>query len=117
MAFSHGGGALGAILGRLDTGFKETGGYPAKVSRSPSEQAQDFFYDSNVLDPVYLRYLATKVVPGRVFGGTDYPYDIMQREPARWVREAGLDAKTLESVSVGAASLFLDEDLKKVILG
>nr|WP_255247050.1 amidohydrolase family protein [Sphingopyxis sp. GW247-27LB] len=115
IGFSHGGGALGAILGRLDTGWERTDGYAANVQRRPSEQARALFYDSNVYDPAYLRHLATTVVPGQVFAGTDYPYEIMQQAPASFIHGLGLNAADLESLSIGAASRFLDEDLSSAL--
>jgi aminocarboxymuconate-semialdehyde decarboxylase len=116
VGFSHGGGALGSILGRLDIAWNRSDGYGGKAVRRPSEQAQSFFYDSNVYDPRYLRYLTMEVAPGRVFGGTDYPYDIMQTDPVGFVAGLGLDAICLDSLSIGAASQFLAEDFQAVIV-
>lgn len=115
LAFSHGGGALGSILGRLDVGWTRTEGFGGKAQRSPSEQARALFYDSNVYDPNYLAHLATSVVPGRVFGGTDYPYEIMQQAPAAFIRDLGVAPEVVDSLSVGAASAFLSEDLLQVL--
>ena len=106
IGFSHGGGALGAILGRLDQGWRAAG----SRGRAPSEQARALFFDSNVYDPVYLRCLATELVPGRVFMGTDYPYPIMQRDPAGFIRSLGLDDAAAGSLRRGAALAFLGED-------
>jgi aminocarboxymuconate-semialdehyde decarboxylase len=75
----------------------------------PSEQAKALFYDSNVYEPAYLAELATRIAPGRVFAGTDYPYDIMQDDPAAFLATAGLSADQLASLRSGAASAFLDE--------
>lgn len=111
IGFSHGGGALASILGRLDTGWHHTGGFGGKLSRRPSEAARDMFYDSNVYAPEQLRHLCTQVMPGQVFAGTDYPYDIMQVAPAAFIRDLGLDARAHESLCVGAASAFIGEDL------
>lgn len=108
IGFSHGGGTLGASIGRLQLGwqtFKAAEGQ----SLAPMEQARRFFYDSNVYDPAYLAYLATTFAPGQVFAGTDYPYQIMQPDPARWIREMGLPADVEQSVSSGAAQRFLAE--------
>jgi aminocarboxymuconate-semialdehyde decarboxylase len=115
IGFSHGGGALGSILGRLDTGWHATDGFKQRAHASPSATARQMFYDSNVYDPAYLKFLAETALPGRIFTGTDYPYDIMQRSPAEFISSAGLDARALASVRVGAASEFLGEDLTQVM--
>lgn len=110
IAFSHGGGTLGASIGRLQLGwelFKSADG----ESLAPMEQARRFFYDTNVYDPDYLTYLATTLAPGQVFGGTDYPYQIMQKDPARWIRDMGLPTDVEQSIFSGAAGRFLAEAL------
>lgn len=111
VGFSHGGGALASILGRLDTGFQHTNGYGGKLSRRPSETARSLFYDSNVYSHEQLRHLCASIAPGQVFAGTDYPYDIMQADPVSFIGDLGLEAEALASLSVGAASLFMGEDL------
>jgi aminocarboxymuconate-semialdehyde decarboxylase len=109
IAFSHGGGALGSILGRLDTGWERTRGYGVESLRKPSEQARGFFYDSNVYDPLYLRHLVRDVAPGQVFLGTDYPFSIMQNDPAGYLHRGGFDLSEVASLRSGAAEKFLGE--------
>jgi aminocarboxymuconate-semialdehyde decarboxylase len=108
IGFSHGGGALGSILGRLDKGWSSGGRYGIENMCKPSDQARRLFYDSNVYDPAYLRYLATRIAPGQVFIGTDYPYQIMQEAPVDFVAKVGLGDADLQRLLVGAAKTFLD---------
>lgn len=115
IGFSHGGGTIGAMLGRLDVGWRRTDGFQGRARRLPSEQARSLFYDGNVYDGAYLAHLATRTAPGRVFAGTDYPYDIMQTDPVRFVRDALPDRRAFESLAVAAASAFLDEDLAEAV--
>ncbi len=103
IGLSHGGGTLGATIGRLQLAWSPGTG------TSPTEQARRFFYDTNVYDGEYLTYLATRMAPGQVFGGTDYPYQIMQKDPARWIRSLNLPAEVEQSICLGAAGRFLDE--------
>lgn len=107
IGFSHGGGALGSILGRLDKGWSAGNRYGIADMRKPSEQARALFYDSNVYDPAYLHFLATRIAPGQVFVGTDYPYQIMQEAPADFADMAALDEASLQSLLSGAAKAFL----------
>ena len=116
IGFSHGGGAIGAMLGRLDAGWNRTEGFQGRVQRAPSDQARSLFYDSNVYDAAYLAHLATVTAPGRVFAGTDYPYDIMQSDPVTFLRGAAPDDATFDSLAVDAASAFLAEDLRAAVL-
>jgi aminocarboxymuconate-semialdehyde decarboxylase len=109
IGFAHGGGALGAMLGRLDQGWRITEGFGGAAPELPSKTAAQFFYDSNVYDPAYLRYLATKMAPGRVFLGSDYPYEIMQLNPVGYLRSV-FDAPALfQSVKRDAALRFLGQ--------
>lgn len=108
IGLSHGGGALGAMLGRLDQGWRFTEGFQGRAKRLPSEAARSLFYDSNVYDAVYLKHLAEIVAPGQVFAGTDYPYDIMQTAPATFIGSAGLSDGHHRSVEQVAARRFLE---------
>lgn len=107
IGFSHGGGVLGALLGRLDQGWRLTKGFGRPGSRLPSDVAKSFFYDSNVYDPAYLRHIITKVAPGQVFLGTDYPYDIMQHDPLAYLKQVDPSVSTWVSLQYGAARRFL----------
>ncbi|RYY25335.1 MAG: amidohydrolase [Sphingomonadales bacterium] len=109
IAFSHGGGALPGMLGRLDAGWEATEGCGGKMSERPSASARRLFYDSNVYDGRYLSYLAQDAAPNQVFMGTDYPYDIMQKSPVEFIEGAGLGPDSFASVSSLAAMRFLDE--------
>ena len=110
IGLSHGGGALGAILGRLEVGWASTKGFGNSAARSPRALAATMYYDSNVYDAAYLSHL-TEVLPGRVFVGTDYPYAIMQRDPATFIDTSIPDTKTRDSLRSGAACEFLGESL------
>ncbi len=105
LLFSHAGGTLAAMLGRLDRGYDATGGFGGTLSRPPREIARAFLYDSNTYDPALLRHLATAVAPGRVMLGTDYPYDIMQRDPLAYLA-AGLPAPLAQDVAAAGRALF-----------
>lgn len=113
IAFSHGGGTLGATLGRLQAGWSMTNGFEGRSAMSPFDQAKHFFYDTNVYHPDFLTYLATKMAPGQVLGGTDYPYVIMQKDPARWIRSIGLPEDVERSICFEAASRFLADELTR----
>ena len=109
IGFSHGGGALGSLLGRLDFGWHKTNAFGGKLSTAPSVAARRFFFDSNVYSAEYLRFLATETAPGRIFLGSDYPYQIMQNDPLIFIAKSNLDDRAMRSLRVGAARQFLNE--------
>ena len=69
-------------------------------------------YDvGNVYDPAYLNYLARDFAPGQVFAGTDYPYDIMQRDPRGFVERLNFEEQALDSLFHRSAESFLGEEV------
>lgn len=107
IGFSHGGGALASMLGRMDRAWDMTGHFGGALSRKPSVAATDLFYDSNVYDPAMLGRLIGGFASGRVFLGTDYPYDIMQRDPLNYLGQTPIEKEALASLANGAARDFL----------
>jgi len=110
IGFSHGGGTLAAMLGRLETGWMRNASLHERIG-SPRAQASRMFYDSNVYDPDFVAHLATHVAPGHIFAGTDYPYHIMQRDPAAYIASVQGDANARHYLEHGAAAAFLNENL------
>ncbi|KCZ58388.1 hypothetical protein HY30_16090 [Hyphomonas chukchiensis] len=115
VGFSHGGGALSSILGRLDKGWAATAGFGIDGLEAPSVQAAKLFYDSNVYDPATLAHAATVMAPGHVFAGTDYPYLIQQENLAAFLASTGLGATDIDSLREGAARKFLKSDFDAFI--
>lgn len=109
VGLSHGGGGLVPVLPRLDHAWASMASFRATAARKPSESAAGLFYDSNVYDQPYLAYLATQFAPGRVFLGTDYPYEIMQTAPADYLAGLDLPDAARASLAHGAARHFLNE--------
>lgn len=107
IGFSHGGGTLLSMLGRLDIGWSKTGGFGGQAISAPSSAASRFYYDTNVYDPRLLRHMTSTMAPGRIFAGTDYPYEIMQTDLREYIRSAGLGDAVERSVMSGAAASFL----------
>jgi aminocarboxymuconate-semialdehyde decarboxylase len=107
IGFSHGGGALPSMLGRLEKGWQMTDGFRGNGAEQPSLQAARMFYDSNVYDPKILAHLVSKVAPEHVFLGTDYPYAIQQRDPLAYLAANPWTAAEAASLEHGAARRFL----------
>lgn len=105
LGFSHGGGAIIPLAHRLARGARLTENFGGTLTKSPPEYAAEFFYDSLVYDHGYLAYLANSFAPGQVFCGTDYPYPIMDANPADFIAAAPLTHP--ESVRREAALRFI----------
>lgn len=86
---AHGGGGLAILSARLaqvqaavaPPHLAGCGGDAADLSRR-------FHLDSIVYDPDVLRFLAARQGPGRLVMGSDYPFAVMQTDPAGFVRRA-----------------------------
>ncbi|WP_453966952.1 amidohydrolase family protein [Bradyrhizobium elkanii] len=93
---SHGGGALTWILPRMDFGWLL--GAKGKMTRTPSELARQFWYDTLLYDPASLSFLGNAVGESRIVVGSDYPYTIRQKQPGAFARRAlGSDAVLAEN--------------------
>ncbi|MBV1906329.1 MAG: amidohydrolase [Pseudomonadales bacterium] len=105
IGFSHGGGAIVPLVHRLTQGWKLTKSFGGSLPETPQSYAARFFYDSLVYDPGYLSYLMTDFAPGQYFAGTDYPYAIMERDPAAFIGQTSIADK--DSLLFQAAERFL----------
>lgn len=108
IGFSHGGGAIGSIIGRLDEGWTKTEGFGGTLKTKPSQQIRSVFFDSNVYDSKYLIHLEKNISPGNIFLGTDYPYTIMQENPLEFIKSTGLENRAIDSIHYQAARQFLN---------
>jgi aminocarboxymuconate-semialdehyde decarboxylase len=105
IGFSHGGGAIIPLAHRLGKGAEVTGNFDGVLNKRPVDYAREFYFDNLVYDPGYLAYLAGEFAPGRVFCGTDYPYLIMEVDPAGAISAAQVVDD--ESIRWQAAKAFL----------
>lgn len=114
VALAHGGGYACMGLGRFNHASrvrKECEG----LSRLPSEYAKALYYDSLTHDGGSLRFLIDTVGLPNVLLGTDYPADMEQPDPVRWMsgvdeltddeRSAVLGRNLLQLLGESAASL------------
>src|SRR5574341_56149 len=95
---AHGGGALPALRGRLDRGFKQRPEINKAISRPPTEYLRQFYFDSITHDPAVLRSLVEFVGADHVLLGSDYPFDMGNEDPVDLVRAAGLGADAEERI-------------------
>ncbi|MDB5452910.1 MAG: amidohydrolase [Caulobacteraceae bacterium] len=104
--FSHGGGALAAVLPRLSFGWRTTPVLQSAFA-DPVAAARTLFYDSLVYDSAWLRHLIATFGASQLMMGTDYPFAIRQPLPGLWLEAAELDAEVADGLRSGNARRFL----------
>jgi aminocarboxymuconate-semialdehyde decarboxylase len=98
VCLAHGGGFAGAALGRFDHAF-QVRPECRQILRRPSDYARGVWWDSLTHSHGKLRALINQVGSSRVVLGTDYPADMGQPDPVRWIRSAlELSASEQEAV-------------------
>ena len=74
-------------------------------SSSPEELLRRFYFDTIVFDPKVLRHVVDTVGADRVVLGTDYPFDMSDADPVRFVTTAGLTEDEAHTVLTGGVQL------------
>lgn len=99
----HGGGALPAILPRLDHAWRSGLSLSGTMSRLPSAVARAFFYDTLVYGQGPLSLLLETAERDRLVMGTDYPFSVMQSDPVAFLKSAAPNPAM--KIAAGAAPL------------
>ena len=82
----HGGGYMPYQLGRWEKGYKVVPDIAGRnISRPPVEFIKRLYYDSLVHIPEALTYLLSLVGSSQVVLGTDYPYEMAERAPVKFI--------------------------------
>jgi aminocarboxymuconate-semialdehyde decarboxylase len=81
LALSHGGGALPVMLPRLEHGWRLTPALQEYMPRPPSSYARQLYCDSLTYDPDTLALALRTFGAERVMIGSDYPFNIRDRDP------------------------------------
>jgi len=107
IAFSHGGGAFGLVLPRLMQGWTVLPPIRNAIAESPAEIARRLYYDSLAYDADTLAFLASVFGETQILVGTDYPFDIYERDPLGRMLAGGFSGATLDLFREGNARRFL----------
>lgn len=107
IAFSHGGGGFALTLPRLRHAWRTFEPLRAEMPTDPLEVARKLFYDCLVYDAPTLRFLVDTFGLDQILLGTDYPFSIADREPARTLTDAGLSDEETDRISRRNAERFL----------
>ena len=82
---AHGGGSCPYLRGRWEHGWQVRPEARANIDRPPSDYLRLLCFDSLVHSVPALNFLVETVGPGRVMMGTDYPFDMGDRDPVKSV--------------------------------
>lgn len=84
----HGGGSIGMLMPRLEQARRMKLAHLSGLNKAPTDLVRRFHVDSVVYDARTLRYLVEMMGVERVVLGSDYPFAVMQADPAGFVRDA-----------------------------
>lgn len=110
IAFSHGGGSLAMLLPRLQHGWQQLPQVRKLMDQSPRELVRKLFVDNLVYDTDTIRILLQVFGTTQVLAGTDYPFTIMDREPAHRIDQLALDDATRQLLRQDNALRWLGQD-------
>ncbi|MBC7468895.1 MAG: amidohydrolase [Ramlibacter sp.] len=110
IAFSHGGGSLAMLLPRLQHGWQQLPPVRKLMDQSPRELVRQLFVDNLVYDTDTIRILLQVFGTTQVLAGTDYPFTIMDREPANRIDQLNLDDATRKLLRQDNALRWLGQD-------
>jgi aminocarboxymuconate-semialdehyde decarboxylase len=106
----HGGGYMPYQIGRWEKGYSVVPHLTrANISRPPIDFARGLYYDSLVHLPEALSFLLDLVGPSQVVIGTDYPYEMHEREPVAFVESVpGLSTDDRHAILEGNVQRILE---------
>lgn len=109
VAFSHGGGGIGAVIDRFEHVWSVMPELKSQLSRSPLQEARRYWYDCLTFGAEYTRYLIEKMGADRVFVGTDFPAGGMGlMDPVAFIEQLQLEPADLAELSHHSARRFLN---------
>jgi aminocarboxymuconate-semialdehyde decarboxylase len=109
LAFSHGGGAFASILPRLAHGWNNKPDFAERIGASPHQHARRLYYDTLVYDAATLRHLIDTFGMRQLCIGTDFPFDIHERQPVQAVAALALSDADVRLLHHDNAVRFLGE--------
>jgi aminocarboxymuconate-semialdehyde decarboxylase len=114
---AHGGGAVLALRGRLRHAHGFQPQASSRLSETPDDSLQRFYFDTLTHDAELLRALVAFAGAERVLLGSDYPFDMGDERAADRVRAAGLGAEAEEAILGGNATRLLGRLPREEMIG
>jgi aminocarboxymuconate-semialdehyde decarboxylase len=103
----HAGGALPALLGRLDMGYRLVPECKQAIPRAPSTYLPQFHFDIIAHNRAMLGHLVSNYGAARFVVGSDYPLPAGLAHPVEEVKALGLDAENEAKILSGNARAVL----------
>lgn len=116
IALSHGGGSIQTLLPRMQFAWERQLALRDAIPVAPMDAARTLYYDDLLYSAVAIRALIDTVGDDRVMIGTDYPFAIMDSDPAGRVNSLALSDRVEEALrwKNAAAWLGFDKDVRGV---
>lgn len=106
LCLAHGGGCLPSVRGRLDLGW-ERKDVARVVPERPSTYLDEIYVDTAVFANGTLRHLVEDLGVDRLLVGTDFPFDLSDRDPVATVDSLALAAPQRAAVEWTTAARLL----------
>jgi len=107
IAFSHGGGVLPVLLGRLNRAWDLTARLREALPQHPGAYARRFYYDAIVFEPATLRLMMEIYGATQIVLGSDYPFAMGEPDPVAFLERCALDPKSAAAILRENAGRFL----------
>jgi aminocarboxymuconate-semialdehyde decarboxylase len=107
IALSHGGGSIQSLLPRMQFAWERQDALREAIPVAPVDAARTLYYDDLLYSTTAIRSLIETVGEERVMIGTDYPFAIMDTDPAARVAALGLSAAAQEGLRWKNAAAWL----------
>jgi len=98
IAYSHGGGSLSMLLPRLQHAWSSLAPIRQAIALNPQEAARRMFYDNLVYDAPTIHRLLDVFGVSQLMVGTDYPFSIMDKDPAARLHSLNLPQSVLNQL-------------------
>ena len=114
LCLAHGGGCLPWLRGRLDLGWERK-----EVARTtpspPSAYVRDLYVDTAVFSDEILSHLVADLGAGRVLLGTDFPFELADRDPLASIAASGVSAPDARAITWDTAAALLGLSTKEAV--
>ncbi len=110
ICLAHGGGMTPAVIGRWDHGWKVRPEGKVVIDQPPSTYYKQLYFDNLCHGDTVMAALIESAGTDRVVVGTDYPYDMMERDPVARLEAQSLAAADRRKIESETAARLLRLD-------